>query len=67
MLDVAETVANSAARRNESRGAHTRRDSTSRDDANFLHHTLCHRDAAGPRFETKPVTLGRWEPEERKY
>jgi len=67
MLDVAETVANAAARRNESRGAHTRRDATARDDVNFLHHSLCYRDDAGPRLETKPVTLGRWEPEERKY
>ncbi len=67
MLDVAETVANAAARRNESRGAHTRRDATSRDDVNFLHHSLCRRDAVGPRVETKSVTLGRWEPEERKY
>ena len=67
MLDVAEAVANSAAGRNESRGAHTRRDATTRDDANFLYHTLCHQDAAGPRLGTKPVTLGRWEPEERKY
>ncbi len=67
MLDVAEAVANSAAGRNESRGAHTRRDATTRDDANFLYHTLCHQDAAGPRLGTKPVTLGRWEPKERKY
>ena len=67
MLDVAETVANSAAARNESRGAHTRRDVPNRDDQNFLHHTLCHFDPAGPRLGKKDVTLGHWEPEERKY
>ncbi len=67
MLDVAEAVAVSAAQRQESRGAHTRRDFTTRDDQNWLHHTLCHFDPAGPRIDRKPVTLGHWEPEERKY
>jgi fumarate reductase flavoprotein subunit len=67
MLDVARTVAGAAALRNESRGAHTRRDSPTRDDANFLHHSLCRFDPAGPRLEKKEVTLGHWEPEERKY
>jgi fumarate reductase flavoprotein subunit len=67
MLDVAEAVANSAAKRNESRGAHTRRDFPTRDDQNFLHHTLCHFDPAGPRIDKKAVTLGKWVPEERKY
>jgi fumarate reductase flavoprotein subunit len=67
MLDVAEAVANSAASRNESRGAHTRRDAPRRDDVNFLHHTLVHFDPAGPRLGKKPVTLGHWQPEERKY
>jgi len=67
MLDVAEAVATSAAARNESRGAHTRRDFPTRDDVNFLHHTLCHFDPAGPRLGKKDVTLGKWEPEERKY
>ena len=67
MLDVAEAVVNSAAQRRESRGAHTRKDATTRDDQNFLQHTLCHFDPAGPRISTKQVTLGKWEPEERKY
>ncbi|MBW2666240.1 MAG: FAD-binding protein [Deltaproteobacteria bacterium] len=67
MLDVAEAVAVSAAGRNESRGAHTRKDSTARDDVNCLHHTLCHFDPAGPRLGKKDVTLGKWEPVERKY
>jgi fumarate reductase flavoprotein subunit len=67
MLDVAEAVAISAAQRRESRGAHTRRDFTRRDDQGFLYHTLCSFDPAGPRLSRKPVTLGRWTPEERKY
>ena len=67
MLDVAESLAHSAAHRNESRGAHTRKDFTTRDDQNFLYHTMCHFDPAGPRLSRKDVTLGKWEPEERKY
>jgi fumarate reductase flavoprotein subunit len=67
MLDTAEAVTHSAAARNESRGAHTRRDAPNRDDQNFLYHTLCHFDPAGPRLGKKDVTLGHWEPEERKY
>jgi len=67
MLDTAEAVIHSAVARSESRGAHTRRDVPKRDDQNFLYHTLCHFDPAGPRLGKKDVTLGHWEPEERKY
>jgi fumarate reductase flavoprotein subunit len=67
MLEVAEAVAVSAAHRNESRGAHTRKDAPRRDDQNYLYHTLCYQGAAGPRLDKKAVTLGRWVPEERKY
>jgi len=67
MLDVAESIAVSALSRNESRGAHARRDAPRRDDQNFLHHTLCYAGPAGPRIDKKAVTLGRWTPEERKY
>src|ERR671918_1256192 len=66
MLDVAETVANSALKRKESRGSHTRTDYPKRDDENFLRHTLANRTADGPRIEYLPVTLTRWAPEERK-
>jgi fumarate reductase flavoprotein subunit len=67
MLDVAEAVANSALNRKESRGSHTRTDYSKRDDANFLKHTLAHRTPDGPRIEYLPVTITRWQPEERKY
>jgi fumarate reductase flavoprotein subunit len=67
MLDVAEAVAMGALVREESRGAHTRKDFGKRDDQRFLHHSLCHFDPAGPKLGTKPVTLGHWQPEERKY
>jgi succinate dehydrogenase/fumarate reductase flavoprotein subunit len=67
MLDVAEALTISAAHRQESRGAHTRKDYTTRDDQNFLYHTLCHFEPGGPRLSKGDVTLGTWEPEERKY
>jgi len=67
MLDVAETVATSAFKRRESRGSHTRTDFPKRDDENFLKHTLAYRTPEGPRIEYLPVTITRWQPEERKY
>jgi fumarate reductase flavoprotein subunit len=67
MLDVAETVANSALRRKESRGSHTRTDYPKRDDVNFLKHTLAFRTPEGPRIDYSQVTVTRWQPEERKY
>jgi fumarate reductase flavoprotein subunit len=67
MLDVAEAVAVSAVHRKESRGAHTCRDFPNRDDQNYLYHTLCYHDPSGPRLDKKDVTLGTWEPVERKY
>jgi len=67
MLDVAETVAIAAEKRRESRGAHACSDFAERNDQEFLHHSLVYFDAGGPRYDKKDVTLGRWEPEERKY
>jgi fumarate reductase flavoprotein subunit len=67
MLAVAEVVAHSALNRKESRGSHTRTDFPKRDDQNFLKHTLAHRTPQGPRIEYLPVTITRWQPEERKY
>ncbi len=67
MVELAEVLAVSAAHRKESRGAHTCRDYPTRDDQNFLYHTLAHRTEDGPRLDRKEVKLGHWEPQERKY
>jgi fumarate reductase flavoprotein subunit len=67
LIDVAEAVALAAVSRKESRGAHACRDFPKRNDGEYLHHSLVHFGEAGPRFSTKPVTLGTWLPEERKY
>jgi fumarate reductase flavoprotein subunit len=67
MVEVAETLAVSAAHRKESRGAHTCKDFTTRNDAEYLYHTMAYHDPAGPRLGKKDVVLGTWVPEERKY
>lgn len=67
MLDVAEGLAHSALLRHESRGSHSRSDHEERDDENFLKHSLAYQTDGDPRIEYLPVTLTRWEPEERKY
>jgi fumarate reductase flavoprotein subunit len=67
MLDVAEAIAITAAARCESRGAHACSDHPKRDDQNYLHHSLVFFTPAGPRVGKKPVTITRFQPEERKY
>jgi fumarate reductase flavoprotein subunit len=68
MLDVASAMITSAARREESRGAHQRTDFPARDDGKFLAHSLTYRNADGStRVEYPPVTITRWPPGERVY
>jgi fumarate reductase flavoprotein subunit len=68
MLDVAETIVQSALHRTESRGAHQRTDFPRRDDEKFLVHSLIFQEEDGsPRAEYLPVTITRWPPAERVY
>jgi len=67
MLDVAEVIVASALAREESRGAHARRDFPQRDDERWLKHTLAYFTPEGPHLEYKPVRITAWEPVERKY
>jgi fumarate reductase flavoprotein subunit len=68
MLDVAETIVQSALHRTESRGAHQRTDFPKRDDEKFLAHSLVFQQEDGsPRVEYLPVTITRWPPAERVY
>jgi succinate dehydrogenase / fumarate reductase flavoprotein subunit len=69
MLDVALAVAAGALARTESRGSHYRTDYSTRDDGNWLKHTLAFYQpgVAGPRLDYAPVTLGTFEPQERTY
>jgi len=68
MLDVAETIIQSALRRQESRGAHQRTDFPARDDQRYLSHSLISRTRDGScRVDYLPVTITRWPPGERVY
>jgi succinate dehydrogenase / fumarate reductase flavoprotein subunit len=67
MVDLALCVAEGALARTESRGSHSRTDCPVRDDEHWLVHTLAYYTPEGPRLEHAPVTLGTFEPQERKY
>jgi succinate dehydrogenase / fumarate reductase flavoprotein subunit len=68
LIDLAESLVVGAMTRTESRGGHFRDDYPTRDDANWLKHTLVRRaDDGKVTLDYKPVQLGRYEPMERKY
>jgi len=67
LLDLAEVFVKGAVVRKESRGGHARRDYTTRDDDNWLKHTLAFYSDEGPKLDYKPVVINTWKPIERKY
>jgi succinate dehydrogenase / fumarate reductase flavoprotein subunit len=67
LLDLAEILVESALIRQESRGAHFREDFSKRDDVNWLKHTLAFQGSRGIEFRYKPVTITKFQPQERKY
>jgi succinate dehydrogenase / fumarate reductase, flavoprotein subunit len=68
LLELAECMVLSGLARKESRGAHARPyDFPDRDDENYLRHTVVTWEDDAPRLDWKPVTVTKWQPEERKY
>ena len=69
MLQLARVIAQGAAMRDESRGAHYKPDFPERDDKNWLKTTKAYfaADADEPRFEFEPVDTGLTPPRPRRY
>jgi succinate dehydrogenase / fumarate reductase flavoprotein subunit len=68
LLDLAEVLVTSGLARQESRGGHFREDYPTRDDVNFMRHTMAYRNDDGSiRLDYKPVVETRYKPMERKY
>jgi succinate dehydrogenase / fumarate reductase flavoprotein subunit len=67
LLDLAEATVTGALARQESRGAHSRRDFTVRDDDIWMRHTLAWHNQGDLTLDYKPVTITTWNPVERKY
>src|ERR687896_2055130 len=68
LLELAACMVVSGLARKESRGAHARPyDFPERDDENYLRHTVVTWENGGPTLDWRPVTITKWQPEERKY
>jgi fumarate reductase flavoprotein subunit len=68
MLEVSDVIAYSALAREESRGAHSRRDFPERDDAKYLKHTIAFRtDELAPRLDYTDVRITNFKPQARSY
>ena len=68
LLDMAEALVVSARARTESRGGHYREDHQLREDDHWLKHSFITKAADGSTELTyRDVTMGRYEPVERKY
>lgn len=68
MIEVAHTTAVGAYLREESRGAHFRKDFDKRDDTDWLKHTVARIGRDGePVVSHKDVAITNYEPMERKY
>jgi succinate dehydrogenase / fumarate reductase flavoprotein subunit len=68
LLDMAEALTVAARARTESRGGHYREDHQMREDDHWLKHSFVTRtEDGGTELGYMDVTLGRYEPVERKY
>jgi succinate dehydrogenase / fumarate reductase flavoprotein subunit len=67
MVDCAEATVLAAIERKESRGAQFRTDFPERNDEQWLKHIDISLDGDGPLVSYSPVTITKWQPEERTY
>ncbi len=75
LLDLAEVMVVGALNRKESRGGHAREDYPTRDDTNWMRHTMAYQtpsteeglEGTAIRLDYKPVVMTRYQPMERKY
>jgi succinate dehydrogenase / fumarate reductase flavoprotein subunit len=67
MVDCAEATVLAAIERKESRGAQFRTDFPERNDEQWLKHIDISLDGDGPNVSYSPVTITKWQPEERTY
>ncbi len=75
LLDLAEVMVVGALTRKESRGGHAREDYPTRDDTNWMRHTMAYKmpntdeglEGTAIRLDYKPVVMTRYQPMERKY
>jgi succinate dehydrogenase / fumarate reductase flavoprotein subunit len=68
LLELADCMVESGLARKESRGAHARPyDFPTRDDENYMKHTIVRWIADRAVLDWKPVRMTKWQPQERKY
>ena len=68
LLELASCMVVAGLERKESRGAHARPyDYPDRDDENYMRHTVVRWVGDQPVLDWKPVTMTKWQPQERKY
>jgi succinate dehydrogenase / fumarate reductase flavoprotein subunit len=67
LLTIAKAVVLGARHRKESRGGHLREDYSSRDDENFLKHTIIAKAGSEYILSYRPVVITNYPPAERSY
>jgi succinate dehydrogenase / fumarate reductase flavoprotein subunit len=68
LLELAACMIVAGIERKESRGAHARPyDFPDRDDKKYMKHTIVRWVGDHPVLDWKPVTMTKWQPQERKY